>query len=196
MEHAEEVRPTIWDRIRWKRDALVWRFAARWRAACDWLKWLGWKEGNSEAHARRELLILGLLSDPDPDSMNRDMAEHILRMVKAFSEEGHSGFSARYAVNLLEKLLRFEPLAPLTGKPMEWSEPINNEGTLQNKRASHVFKDADGQAYDIQGKVFREPDGCTFTSGDSRVPVTFPYTPSIEYVDVPKEEDEADAQPS
>lgn len=60
--------------------------------------------------------------------------------------------------------------------------------THQNKRCSHVFKDKDGNAYDIDGKVFREPDGCCFTSKDSFVPVTFPYTPKTEYVDVPKDE--------
>ena len=133
-----------------------------------------------------------MLDDPDPDGMNRMMADHILTMVRAFTEEGHSGFSASYAANLLDKLLRFKPLTPLTGADDEWVSGHMDDDTKQNKRASHVFMDADGQAYDIQGKVFREPDGMTFTSGDSRVPVTFPYTPCIEYVDVPKE-DEADA---
>jgi len=48
-----------------------------------------------------------------------------------------------------------------------------------------VFKDADGRAYDIDGRVFREPNGCCYTSSDSRVYITFPYRPKTEYVDVP-----------
>jgi hypothetical protein len=54
----------------------------------------------------------------------------------------------------------------------------------QNNRCCHVFKDNAGNAYDIDGKIFREPDGACYTSRDSRVPVTFPYTPVREYVDV------------
>lgn len=116
------------------------------------------------------------------DGMQNLMNEHILKMVQVFADEGHSGFSASYAVAVLEKLLRFEPLSPLTGSDDEWNEV--GEGVLQNRRCSHVFFE-DGQAYDIEGKVFREPSGVCFTSRDSRVPVTFPYTPSREYIDVP-----------
>ena len=78
----------------------------------------------------------------------------------------------------------FEPWGPLTGEDHEWGEPINGDGTQQNRRCSHVFRDAEGRAYDIQGKVFTDPDGCSYTSQDSRVNVTFPYTPHTEYVDV------------
>ena len=57
--------------------------------------------------------------------------------------------------------------------------------TYQNKRFSRVFKEGkDGQAYDMQGKVFVEPDGCSYTSRDSRVYIEFPYVPHTEYVKV------------
>lgn len=65
----------------------------------------------------------------------------------------------------------------------EWTEA--SEGVFQNRRCSRVFKDAAGSAYDINGKVFVEPNGVGFTSSDSRVPVTFPYVPATEYVNVP-----------
>jgi hypothetical protein len=63
---------------------------------------------------------------------------------------------------------------------------------FQNKRCSHVFKQADrfdGQAYDIDGIIFydwyTDEEGnkskSYFTSADSRVPVTFPYVPTREY---------------
>jgi hypothetical protein len=140
-------------------------------------------------YAQSELNRIGMTADSD-DEMNRAMRDHILHMVKAFAEEGHSGFSANYALSILKKVLAFEPLTPLTGEDDEWNEAA--EGVLQNKRCSRVFKQADrfdGQAYDINGRVFREPSGSCYTNRDSFVPVTFPYTPKTEYVDVPAEQE-------
>lgn len=107
--------------------------------------------------------------------------EHLKKLLEAFSGEGHSGTSAPYTIDLFKKLAMFEPLGPLTGDDNEWMEV--SEGTLQNLRCSHVFKE-NGEAYDIQGIMFEEKDGARFTSSDSRVPVTFPYTPTTEIVKV------------
>lgn len=133
-------------------------------------------------HAERELALLGGADDQMQQAMN----EHLLKMVALFAEEGHSGFSAGYALGCLKKLLAFEPLTPLTGADDEWNDmsKYSNEPTWQNNRCSRVFKRADGTAYDIDGKVFVEPSGTAFTSGDSHVPVTFPYVPKTEYVEV------------
>jgi hypothetical protein len=136
-----------------------------------------WSVSNLVNHAKRELALIGHAEDEMQAAMNA----HIIRMVETFADEGHSGFSASYAVAALEKLLRFEPLTPLTGSDDEWMEV--GDGLFQNVRCSHVFKE-DGNAYDIAGRMFREPDGVCFTGRDSRVPVTFPYTPTTEYVDV------------
>lgn len=116
--------------------------------------------------------------------MQEMICQHVLKLLEVFAAEGHSGSSAPYAVNLFKTLAMFEPVTPLTGEDWEWNEV--GDGTWQNNRASNVFKDADGKAYNIDGKVFREPDGCCYTSRDSRVYVDFPYTPTTEYVDVPK----------
>ncbi len=133
--------------------------------------------------AKSELDIIGM-KDNDPEIANRAMREHILKMVEVFSDEGHSGFSANYAVAILQKLLRFEPLSPLTGEDSEWNLISDNgEVTYQNKRCSHVFK-SDGRAYDLNGKVFIQDNGSAYTSADSKVYVTFPYTPKTEYVKV------------
>lgn len=130
-------------------------------------------------HAERELALLS----NEPDEMQTAMNDHILKMVKVFSEEGHSGFSANYAISIIQKLLRFEPLKPLTGEDSEWNDVGNN--TLQNNRCGHVFKDTKtGIAYDIEGKIFQEPDGSRWTSSKSKVDVTFPYTPKSEIVKV------------
>lgn len=133
---------------------------------------------NLVKHAEREL---ALLSDGENDPMQDAMNKHLIGMVKLFAEEGHSGFSASYAVSALEKLLRFEPLKPLTGEADEWLEI--QKGVFQNTRCSHVFKEGD-RAYDTHGKVFVEPNGAAYTSRDSWVDVTFPYTPKTERVQV------------
>ena len=132
-------------------------------------------------HAKHELELIGMF---DGDGINEAMSKHILTMVQAFADEGHSGFYASYAIGLLEKLLRFQPLSPLTGGDDEWddvSEICAGYKCYQNKRCSHVFKEEDG-AYDSNGKVFIDKDGGSYTSRDSRVPVTFPYAPKIQYV--------------
>jgi hypothetical protein len=105
-------------------------------------------------HAQNELDAIGMTID-SPDEMNREMRKHILRLVMEFSNEGHSGFSASYAVSILEKLLRYQPLAPLSGNDEEWVNVAEQSGKplWQNKRASHVFREGDDYAYDIQGKV-------------------------------------------
>lgn len=122
----------------------------------------------------------------EPDEMQDAMDAGILKLVETFAEEGHSGFSAAYAVGIIEKLLRFEPLTPLTGADDEWGQVDGGDDMKwQSKRCPHVFKRADGTAYDIEAVIFREPDGCCYTGSDSHRDITFPYTPTREYVDVP-----------
>lgn len=138
------------------------------------------KPGNLMAHAQREL------PKPDGDEMQEQMNRSLLELVLVFSTHGHSGFSASYATSRLEKLLRFEPLGPLTGEPDEW---IDHGECMQNTRCGTVFKQPDrfnGQAYDIDARIFREPNGACYTNWDSMVPITFPYTPTREYIDVPE----------
>jgi len=137
-------------------------------------------------HAEKELDLLGMTGGDEYESA---MRKHILHMVKEFADEGHSGFSAQYAIQILTRLMHFRPLTPLTGEDSEWNDVASyGDGTImrwQNNRHSSVFKDADGSCYDIDGKVFWEwsrffENGLAvktyYTSRDSRVPVTFPYT--------------------
>ena len=133
-------------------------------------------------HAKRELEIAGWTKE---DSMYDGMiAESVLEIIEKFSEQGHSGMSASICTGLVEKLMRFEPLTPLTGEASEWNEV--GAGTLQNNRCSHVFKEGD-RAYDSQGRIFRWPNGCCYMSSESFVDIEFPYTPKSEYVDVPED---------
>lgn len=132
--------------------------------------------GNLHDHAVRELDRVRA-----GESLYGDLLPNaILEMVDTFADQNHSGMSAGIVIEALNKLLRFEPLAPLTGEDDEWVEV--GEGTWQNNRCSRVFKDADGRTYDISGRVFVDKDGMAWTGKDSRVDVTFPYTPTTERV--------------
>jgi len=129
------------------------------------------EESNLVSHAIAELNLLM----PEPRSAYDQLCyDSVIKMVRAFSEDGHSGFSASWTVSVLEKLLRFRPLLPLTGEDSEWGDVGN--GLFQNKRDSSVFKQ-DGNAYWLDGKVFSDDGGKTwFSNGDSCAPVAFPWT--------------------
>lgn len=119
-------------------------------------------------HAIRELQLL------DPD-LEPSLMLGILEIVRVFAEMGHSGCSAQWCIGVIDRLLQFKPLTPLTGDDSEWGDV--GEGLLQNMRHHSVFKE-NGDCYNVEGKVFSDDGGKTwFFSAKSRTPVTFPYTP-------------------
>jgi hypothetical protein len=135
--------------------------------------------------ARSELARLRTPSD-EPDKMQDAIEANVLKIVEVFAEAGHSGSSAPYTLGILEKVLRFEPLTPLTGEDDEWFvHDHDDECYAQNKRCGRVFKRRNGTAYDIEAAVFRDPDGSCWTGKESRRDVTFPYVPKTEIVDRP-----------
>ncbi len=127
--------------------------------------------GNLVEYAKTELEMAGLFSeDGDYDGM---LGEAVLELVQKFAEQGHSGFSAGMVSNLFNKLSRYEPLGPLTGNDDEWVEAAR--GVFQNKRCSHIFKASpSAKAYTIQGIVFKERNGATYTGAGSRRYIKFP----------------------
>ena len=144
---------------------------------------------NLNNHAEMEFRAAGWVDDEGNyiDEMQGMICEHLKKLLQVFSDEGHSGSTAPYTINVFKRLAMFEPLVPLTGEDWEWND--TGRGVFQNKRASHVFKDTDtGECYDINGKVFWEwcmpyegrepfePYKSYYTCRESRVPVTFPYT--------------------
>ena len=152
---------------------------------------------NLTSHAINEFRAAKWLNENGKytDDMQESICNHVLALLDTFADEGHSGSSADYAINLFSKLAKFDPIVPLTGEDWEWSVVSDSDEVkmYQNKRCSAVFKSADrhdGQPYYLDGKVFWEwyknGDGevhkCYFTGGDSQVPITFPYTPKSEYV--------------
>ena len=147
---------------------------------------------NLKRHALMEFRAAGWCDETGKfdDEMQEAICNHVLKLLEVFSDEGHSGSSAPYTVNIFQKLAMFEPLVPLTGEDWEWNEV--HDGVFQNKRCSHVFKQADrfdGQAYDSNGIIFYdwytnengEKSKSYFTGRESCVPITFPYTPTKEY---------------
>lgn len=135
---------------------------------------------NSE-YAKSELARITKDGDELQDAINKN----ILDIVELFASQGHSGFTAGYAMSILERLLRFKPITPLTGEDDEWGDVSDFMGqrVLQNKRCSSVFKTVDTQgnmieAHDIDGIVVSDNGGLTwFSSGSFRKNVTFPYEP-------------------
>ena len=96
-------------------------------------------------HARRELDLCGQTAE-DPE-----YAASLIKAVEAFaSYDGHSGGSMMAAVEQLGRLLRFQPLSPLTADPAEWF----NHGEMgaqaylwQSKRQPSVFSTDGGRTW-------------------------------------------------
>lgn len=147
------------------------------------------EKNNLVKFAENELnIIINKCEDEESKEMQEMISKDILQVVEIFSQQGHSGFSANYAINLINKLLRFEPITPLTGADDEWTKlDYDDETKYQNKRCSRVFKDSEGKAYDIEGKIFSDDGGKSwYTSKDSTVYIQFPYIPKSEKVIIEK----------
>jgi hypothetical protein len=179
-------------------QAVAWKPPMFWRVKDAWSRLRGFvqyrlfraamamqEDGNMIQHAKRELLAAGYDPNQKEEDPDKWIQQNLLDLLRVMSMQGHSGFSAGYLVSTFEKLARFQPLVPLKGDDSEWVEVCPQ--VWQNNRSSNVFKDADGRAYQYDGRVFREPSGACFTNGDSRVYITFPYVPTREYVDVPED---------
>lgn len=124
--------------------------------------------------------LLKNCTDSEDLNIQQTINNDILNVIKQFSEQGHTGTTAHYCISVLTNLLSWRPLTPLTGEEDEWedvSKYYNNEHSVfQNKRCPAVFKE-DGKYYNVEGRIFTEDNGHTwYTSKDSRVEITFPYT--------------------
>lgn len=105
---------------------------------------------NLVAYAETELERAGLF-DKDSD-YNGMLGDAALELVKVFAKQGHSGMSASIVTSLVEKLMRYEPLTPLTYEPDEWNDVSEASGTpmWQNKRKSTTFSVDGGKThYDL-----------------------------------------------
>ena len=125
------------------------------------------KPGNLFSHAENEL--------------GKGFDIELQELLLVFSSQGHSGASAAITTALIEKLLRYQPISPLTGESAEW---VDHGYCMQNKRCGAVFKQPDrfnGQAYYLDGIVWEDEEGHRYTNRESMVPIVFPYMPHTEY---------------
>jgi hypothetical protein len=175
---AVAVKTTMFDKLRWKLQGVKWWLRRNIRNRLIRLLGgvpSGGKDSNYLSHAIREFDVA--FPNWREDDMQKMMCDGVLDILRVFGDQGHSGFSASYAIGMIKPLLNFDPITPLTGEDDEY------------KRMGSVFKDEDGKPYWSNGRVFREPDGCCYTGRGSRVEIEFPWTKpdKPEYVDVDKE---------
>ena len=104
-------------------------------------------ESNLVKFARNELdMLLSRCKNKNDESyvMQKCINDDIIKIVKVFSKQDHSGFSASYALNIIKRLLDWKPIQPLTGSDDEWNEcgccNERDEMVLQNRRCPAVFK--------------------------------------------------------
>lgn len=150
-------------------------------------------DSNLVQFALTELNAAKLMPGNDADDFYGGMTgTAVLDLVKVFAAQGHSGMSAPIVRQIFDRVSMFLPLGPLTGEDAEWNEA--GDGMFQNRRCSHVFKQADrfgGEPYNSEAVVFEDQDGQRFTNVDSRRVIQFPYTvpDSPEIVKVHREGD-------
>lgn len=97
---------------------------------------------NLVTHARRELSLIG----EEPETIRG-----YLNVIQAFADMGHSGGSASVAIPVINRLLQFENLAPLTDDPDDWMKIADamsgGEDLWQNRRCSRMFSIDGGKTY-------------------------------------------------
>jgi hypothetical protein len=154
----------------------------RQRARLAWAVLRG-RDGNLIHHTEVELRAAHYF---DGDKMSALAASNMLDLVRVFSGQGHSGFSASFVRQAFTNLADYQPLGPLTGSDSEWVEV--GEGISQNRRCPRLVKEPGrfyGQPNDVEAIVFEDPDGSRFTCYSSARPVSFPYLPRETVVKLP-----------
>lgn len=117
----------------------------------------------------------------DEDGIQRAISEDILDIVSVFANQGHSGFSASYAIGVLKRVLNYKPLSPLTGEDDEWFEREDwgdGKHRQQNKRCFSVFRENydNTTAKDTEAKVFSDDGGLSWWGGSNSIEkISFPY---------------------
>lgn len=99
---------------------------------------LGELMSNLVEHARRELSLLN-----GDTNFNRS----IIEAIEAFATYGHSGGSAEYGIDILNRLLKFENLTPLTDHPLQWMLVSKDPPCWQSIRRSEAFSLDHGKTY-------------------------------------------------
>ena len=108
---------------------------------------------NLTSHAKKELKRAGLfMKDSDYGGM---IGKAVMDLIKVFSKQGHSGFSATIVLNIFRKVANFKPLTKITSDPSEWDDISETSGKpmWQSNRNTSLFSENCGKTwYDIEEK--------------------------------------------
>ena len=117
--------------------------------------------------------LLEKCTDEDSKTMQNMMNNDVLELLKVFSVQGHSGFSAPIAIRLFSKLANHKLITEVEDNPDDWDD------NGQHKYITSIFKRDDGTCYYMYGRLFAEPNSDNFFYNKaSNVDITFPVKPS------------------
>ena len=117
--------------------------------------------------------LLEKCTEPGEKETQKMMNNDVLELLKVFSEQGHSGFSAPIATRLFSKLANHKLITEVEDNPDDWDD------NGQHKYISSVFKRDDGTCYYLYGRLFAEPNSDNFFYNKaSNIDITFPIKPS------------------
>ncbi len=91
---------------------------------------------NLVEHARRELALIG---------EEQEFVDGYLNVIQAFADMRHSGGSASVAIPVINQLLQFNNLSPLTDDIEEWIQV--GDCSWQNCRNPEAFSEDVGYTY-------------------------------------------------
>lgn len=120
------------------------------------------------SHARTELEKAGLF-DEDSD-YNGMLGDAVMKLMDAFSGQGHSGFSAMLTLDLFNRVAKYEALTELTDDPDEWNDISEYQGghpSWQSTRNPSAFSTDGGKYYyNLDDPAFKcvDEDGTTYTT--------------------------------
>ena len=160
----------------------------------DFMKMFGHKENNyvdsiedSELikHAKDEFIYAGWVDQNGKfyDEIQGEICYDILDILKVISDQGHSGSSINYLMDILNRLVKYKSISPLTGQADEWEKSYGLDFSI-NKRDPRVIKYNDGTCVFTEGRIFVDKYGHEYLDGKNSYVVikSFPYMPESKYV--------------
>ena len=131
-------------------------------------------------HAKRELDLAGLFDkDSDYDGM---IGKAVMELCKCFADQGHSGFSANWVLDLFRRLGKYEPLTPITDDPKDWNDISEMSGRgspkmWQCKRNPSLFSENGGKSYyDVKDKKRKKTQSKRYKKTAGKKPAIFERT--------------------
>lgn len=120
---------------------------------------------------KRELDLLYESCSEEGKEIQERINKQILEVLEVLYSQHHSGLTAPYIMEMIQRLWMYKPILPLTGEEDEWDG-------LQNKRCCSIFKDENGKAYWFEAYAYSEDGESWFSCKESRKCVEFPYDAS------------------